>query len=73
MSAAVSPDHTFEIGIERAIKRYYSHRPANHAGGSESKPRPSANTCASGHKAPVRRGIRQKWKSLVLAPEKFGN
>jgi hypothetical protein len=32
MSAAVSPDHTFEIGIERAIKRYYSHRPADRGG-----------------------------------------
>jgi hypothetical protein len=29
MSTAVRPDHTFEIGIERAIKRYYSHRPAD--------------------------------------------
>lgn len=29
MSITVSPDHTFEIGIERAIKRYYSHRPAD--------------------------------------------
>ena len=29
MSTAVSPDHTFEIGIEGAIKRYYSHRPAD--------------------------------------------
>jgi hypothetical protein len=29
MSTTVSPDHNFEIGIERAIKRYYSHRPAD--------------------------------------------
>ena len=59
------------------IRRYkpnaHSDRAANHAGGAESKSRPSANACANGHKAPARRGIRQKRKFPVLAPEKLGD